>query len=90
MITYPAATFGFGLGSFGGHGSQDAQTRFGDFLAQVAEADPVAPMPGTSWGRVQSGGGDDVSMDRDAKAHSRSSCDSKSASTAGADFRSRS
>src|SRR5713101_7398372 len=31
-IRFPASTFGFGLGAFG-HGFEDAQARFGEFLA---------------------------------------------------------
>jgi hypothetical protein len=46
MVTYPAATFGFGLGAFG-HGFQDAQTRFGEFLA-VGGSAAYLPTDGTN------------------------------------------
>jgi len=46
MITYPPATFGFGLGAFG-HGFEDAQTRFGEFLA-VGGSAAYLPTDGTN------------------------------------------
>ena len=46
MVTYPAATFGFGLGAFG-HGFEDAQTRFGEFLA-VGGSAAYLPTDGTN------------------------------------------
>jgi anti-anti-sigma factor len=46
MVTFPAATFGFGLGAFG-HGFQDAQTRFGEFLA-VGGSAAYLPTDGTN------------------------------------------
>jgi hypothetical protein len=46
MVTYPAATFGFGLGAFG-HGFADAQVRFGEFLA-VAGSAAYLPTDGTN------------------------------------------
>jgi anti-anti-sigma factor len=46
MVTYPATTFGFGLGAFG-HGFADAQTRFGEFLA-VGGSAAYLPTDGTN------------------------------------------
>lgn len=46
MVTYPATTFGFGLGAFG-HGFEDAQTRFGEFLA-VGGSAAYLPTDGTN------------------------------------------
>ncbi len=46
MVTYPSATFGFGLGAFG-HGFEDAQTRFGEFLA-VGGSAAYLPTDGTN------------------------------------------
>ena len=46
VITYPSATFGFGLGAFG-HGFEDAQTRFGEFLA-VGGSAAYLPTDGTN------------------------------------------
>jgi anti-anti-sigma factor len=46
MVTYPASTFGFGLGAFG-HGFEDAQTRFGEFLA-VGGSAAYLPTDGTN------------------------------------------
>ena len=46
VVTYPAATFGFGLGAFG-HGFEDAQTRFGEFLA-VGGSAAYLPTDGTN------------------------------------------
>jgi anti-anti-sigma factor len=46
MVTYPAATFGFGLGAFG-HGFDDARTRFGEFLA-VGGSAAYLPTDGTN------------------------------------------
>jgi anti-anti-sigma factor len=46
MVTYPATTFGFGLGAFG-HGFQDARTRFGEFLA-VGGSAAYLPTDGTN------------------------------------------
>jgi anti-anti-sigma factor len=46
MVTYPATTFGFGLGAFG-HGFGDAQTRFGEFLA-VGGSAAYLPTDGTN------------------------------------------
>jgi anti-anti-sigma factor len=46
MVTYPASTFGFGLGAFG-HGFSDAQLRFGEFLA-VAGSAAYLPTDGTN------------------------------------------
>jgi anti-anti-sigma factor len=46
IVTYPAATFGFGLGAFG-HGFEDAQTRFGEFLA-VGGSAAYLPTDGTN------------------------------------------
>jgi anti-anti-sigma factor len=46
MVTFPAATFGFGLGAFG-HGFEDAQTRFGEFLA-VGGSAAYLPTDGTN------------------------------------------
>jgi len=46
MVTYPASTFGFGLGAFG-HGFADAQMRFGEFLA-VAGSAAYLPTDGTN------------------------------------------
>jgi anti-anti-sigma factor len=46
MVTFPAATFGFGLGAFG-HGFTDAQTRFGEFLA-VGGSAAYLPTDGTN------------------------------------------
>ena len=46
MVTYPAATFGFGLGAFG-HGFEDARTRFGEFLA-VGGSAAYLPTDGTN------------------------------------------
>ncbi len=45
-VTYPASTFGFGLGAFG-HGFADAQMRFGEFLA-VAGSAAYLPTDGTN------------------------------------------
>jgi anti-anti-sigma factor len=46
MVTYPSATFGFGLGAFG-HGFEDARTRFGEFLA-VGGSAAYLPTDGTN------------------------------------------
>ena len=46
MVTYPATTFGFGLGAFG-NGFEDAQTRFGEFLA-VGGSAAYLPTDGTN------------------------------------------
>ena len=46
IVTFPAATFGFGLGAFG-HGFNDAQTRFGEFLA-VGGSAAYLPTDGTN------------------------------------------
>jgi anti-anti-sigma factor len=46
MVTYPEATFGFGLGAFG-HGFEDAQTRFGEFLT-VGGSAAYLPTDGTN------------------------------------------
>ena len=46
MVTYPVSTFGFGLGAFG-HGFEDAQTRFGEFLA-VGGSAAYLPTDGTN------------------------------------------
>jgi anti-anti-sigma factor len=45
-IAFPAATFGFGLGAFG-NGFEDAQTRFGEFLA-VGGSAAYLPTDGTN------------------------------------------
>ncbi len=46
MVAYPSATFGFGLGAFG-NGFEDAQTRFGEFLA-VGGSAAYLPTDGTN------------------------------------------
>jgi anti-anti-sigma factor len=46
MVAYPASTFGFGLGAFG-NGFEDAQTRFGEFLA-VGGSAAYLPTDGTN------------------------------------------
>ena len=45
-VTFPPATFGFGLGAFG-DGFEDAQTRFGEFLAVYGSA-AYLPTDGTN------------------------------------------
>lgn len=45
-VTFPPATFGFGLGAFG-HDFEDAQTRFGEFLA-VGGSAAYLPTDGTN------------------------------------------
>ena len=46
MVTFPVTTFGFGLGAFGS-GFEDAQTRFGEFLA-VGGSTAYLPTDGTN------------------------------------------
>jgi anti-anti-sigma factor len=46
VATFPPATFGFGLGAFG-HGFEDAQTRFGEFVA-VGGSAAYLPTDGTN------------------------------------------
>jgi anti-anti-sigma factor len=46
MVAFPSATFGFGLGAFG-NGFEDAQTRFGEFLA-VGGSAAYLPTDGTN------------------------------------------
>ena len=46
MVTFPPATFGFGLGAFG-HGFEDARPRFGEFLA-VGGSAAYLPTDGTN------------------------------------------
>ncbi len=45
-VAFPPSTFGFGLGAFG-HGFEDAQTRFGEFLA-VGGSAAYLPTDGTN------------------------------------------
>jgi anti-anti-sigma factor len=45
-LTFPPSTFGFGLGAFG-HGFEDAQSRFGEFLA-VGGSAAYLPTDGTN------------------------------------------
>jgi anti-anti-sigma factor len=45
-LKFPASTFGFGLGAFG-HGFEDAQSRFGEFLA-VGGSAAYLPTDGTN------------------------------------------